>query len=70
MKVKDEIVDDYDEAREDGELEDEGDEAENDEEDVIEQGIVEEFSNPPRIENSTLARLRTLVKKIVTKNMK
>ena len=65
MKVKDEIVDDYDEAREDGELEDEGDEADNDEEDVIEQGIVEDFSHPPRNDNSTLGRLRTLFKNMV-----
>ena len=43
MKVKDEIVDDadadyYDEAREEGELEDDVDEAENDADEVIGQG--------------------------------
>ena len=45
VKVKDEIVDDadaddYDEAREEGELEDDDDEAENDADEVIGQGKI------------------------------
>lgn len=48
MKVKDEIADDadaddYDEAREEGEVEDEGDDAGNDDDEITGQGKIHEW---------------------------